>query len=110
MLPVYANGYVRAIRRRYAGFELVSEARARINNAVGYELTFRARTGARRLYGRHYLLVEEDPDGRRHGVVLELESTPAAGTPNVTEIGNHGALKMPLRSFRFGDDRKGGTS
>jgi hypothetical protein len=110
MLPVHADGYVRAIRRRYAGFELVSEARARINNAVGYELTFRARTGARRLYGRHYLLVEEDPDGRRHGVVLELESTPAAGTPNATEIGNHGALKMPLRSFRFGDDRKGGTS
>ena len=110
MLPVYADGYVRTLAGRYPDFELVSEGRARINNAIGYEVTFRARSGTRRLYGRHYLLVEEEPDGRRHGVVLELASTPAAGTPNVTEIGNHGALKTPLRSFRFGEERKGGTA
>lgn len=109
-LPVYATGYVRALRSRYPEFELVSEGRARINNAIGYELTFRARTGERRLYGRHYLLVEEEPEGRRRGVVLELASTPAAGTPTATDIGNHGALKTPLRSFRFGEDRKGGTA
>jgi len=110
MLPIYADGYLRTVRRRYRGFELVGEGRARINNAIGYEVTFRARSGARRLYGRHYLLVEEEPDGRRHGVVLELESTPKAGTPTADEIGNHGALKTPLRSFRFGEDRTGGTS
>ena len=109
-LPVYAVDYVRMLRGRYSEFELVAEGRARINNAIGYEVTFRARAGTRRLYGRHYLLVEEEPDGRRHGVVLELASTPAAGTPNVTEIGNHGALKTPLRSFRFGEERKGGTA
>ena len=73
-------------------------------------MTFRARSGTRRLYGRHYLLVEEEPDGLRHGVVIELESTPAAGTPSADEIGHHGALKTPLRSFRFGEDREGGTS
>jgi len=73
-------------------------------------VTFRARIGERRLYGRHYLLVEEEPEGRRRGVVIELGSTPAAGTPSATEIGNHGALKTPLRSFRFGEDRKGGTA
>lgn len=109
-LPVYADGYVRTLAKRYRGFELVGEGRARINNAIGYELTFRARSGARRLYERHYLLVPEDPEGLRHGVVLEIESTAAAGTPNVNEIGNHGALKAPLRSFRFGADRKGGTA
>ena len=110
MLPIYANGYVQDVRTRYQGFEFVSEGRARINNAIGYEVTFRARSGSRRLYGRHYLLVEEEPDGRRHGVVIELESTPAAGTPSADDIGNHGALKTPLRSFRFGEDREGGTS
>jgi hypothetical protein len=110
MLPIYANAYVRRLRGRYSDFEYVSEGRARINNAIGYEVTFRARLGARRLYGRHYLLVEEEPDGLRHGVIIELESTPAAGTPTVEEIGNHGALKVPLRSFRFGEDREGGTS
>jgi len=110
MLPVYVEDYRRALRRRYTEFEFVSEGRARVNNAIGYEVTFRARTGERRLYGRHYLLVEEEPEGRRHGVILELASTPAAGTPTATDIGNHGALKTPLRSFRFGEDRKGGTA
>jgi hypothetical protein len=110
MLPIYATRYVRALPRRYPGYEAVGEGRARINNAIGYEVTFRARRGLRRLYGRHYLLVEEEPDGRRHGVVIEITSTPAAGTPAADEIGNHGALKTPLRSFRFGEDREGGTS
>ena len=110
MLPVYADAYLRTLPRRYREFELVGEGRARINNAIGYAVTFRARLGTRRLYGRHYLLVEEEPEGRRHGVILEIESTPAAGTPNADGIGNHGALKTPLRSFRFGEDREGGTA
>jgi hypothetical protein len=109
-LPVYADRYLRTLAGRYPDFELVGEGRARLNNAIGYALTFRARTGTRRLYGRHYLLVEEEPEGNRHGVILEVESTPAAGTPNAAEVGNHGALKTPLRSFRFGEDRKGGTA
>jgi hypothetical protein len=109
-LPIYANGYMERVRRRYPTFEFVSEGRVRINNGIGYAVTFRSSRGGRTLYVRHLLLVEELPDGRRHGVVIELESTPAAGTPNADEIGNHGALKQPLRSFRFGEDRQGGTS
>ena len=110
MLPVYADGYIDRLRRRYRGFEFVGEGRSRVNNGIGYQVTFRAKRGGRTLYGRHLLLVEETPDGLRRGVILELTSTAAAGTPNAVEIGNHGALKMPLRSFRFGSDRKGGTS
>ncbi|HUR85416.1 MAG TPA: hypothetical protein VMY78_08730 [Solirubrobacteraceae bacterium] len=110
MLPIYADGYIKGLRSRYRGFQFVGEGRTRINNGIGYQVTFRARTGTRTLYGRHLLLVEEQPDGQRVGVVIELTSTPAAGTPNAEEIGNHGALKTPLRSFRFGEDRKGGTA
>jgi hypothetical protein len=110
MLPLYANGYIAQLRRRYRGFEFVDEGRSRINNGIGYQVTFRSKRGGRTIYGRHVLLVEEVPDGQRRGVVIELESTPAAGTPNADEIGNHGALKMALRSFRFGEDRQGGTS
>ncbi|MDP2712985.1 MAG: hypothetical protein Q8O56_17380 [Solirubrobacteraceae bacterium] len=110
MLPVYADGYLRTLPDRYDDYTFIGEGRARINNAIGYAVTFQALVGERRLYARHYLLVEEEPDGVRRGVVLELESTPAAGTPNADSIGNHGALKMPLRSFRFGTDRKGGTA
>jgi hypothetical protein len=110
MLPLYADGYIARQRKRYASFDFVSEGRARINNGIGYGVTFRSKRGGRTLYVRHLLLVEEEPDGLRRGVILELTSTAAAGTPNAAEIGNHGALKTALRSFRFGEDRKGGTS
>lgn len=111
LLPVFADGYRRKLGDRYEDFELVGEGRARINNGIGYELTFRAMTATgRRLYGRHLLLVDEEVPGVRRGVVIELESTPSAGTPNATAIGNHGALKTPLRSFRFGTERVGGTA
>jgi hypothetical protein len=110
MLPLYSNGYLAKLRARYPGFRFVGEARARINNGIGYQLTFTSKLGKRTLYGRHLLLVEDLPDGHRRGVIIELESTPAAGTPNALAIGTAGALKAPLRSFRFGADREGGTS
>jgi hypothetical protein len=110
MLPVYAYTYIKGLRKRYGGFAFVSEGRTRINNGIGYEVTFRARRAGRTLYGRHLLLVQDTPDGLRRGVIIELTSTSSAGTPNADEIGNHGALKQPLRSFRFGADRTGGTA
>lgn len=110
MLPLYSNGYLSELRRRYPGFRFVGEGRTRINNGIGYQLTFTSKLGERTLYGRHLLLVEDLPDGHRRGVIMELESTPKAGTPNAVAIGTAGALKAPLRSFRFGESREGGTS
>jgi hypothetical protein len=110
MMPLYAFDYMRKLRERYPGYEFVTEGRTRINNGVGYNISFRARRDGHTLYVRHLLLVPELPDGQRHGVVLELETTFAAGTPNIDAVGNVGALKQALRSFRFGEDRKGGTS
>jgi len=110
MLPVYAVGYMRGLRRRYKSFAFVGEGRTRINNGIGYQVNFTAKLAERTLYVRHLLLVEELPDGLRRGVVIELESTPKAGTPNAVAVGTVGALKAPLRSFRFGEDRKGGTA
>lgn len=110
MLPVYAHDYMRKLRRRYAGARFVNESRTRINNGVGYQVTFRGQRDGRVLYIRHFLLVPELPDGQRRGVVLELESTFAAGTPNAESTGTRPQLKMPLRSFRFGEDREGGTT
>ncbi|MDX6689045.1 MAG: hypothetical protein QOG15_502 [Solirubrobacteraceae bacterium] len=110
MLPLYAYGYMQKLQKRYQHYEFVTEGRTRINNGVGYNISFRARRNGHTLYVRHLLLVPELPDGQRHGVVLELETTFAAGTPNIDAVGNVGALKQALRSFRFGEDRKGGTS
>ncbi len=108
-LPVYSVAYVKGLRKRYGDFDLVLEGRTRINNGVGYQLVLRAKRGARTLYVRHLLLVPDEPEGSRRGVVIELESTPAAGTPNAIGIGNAGPLKQAMRSFRFGTSREGGT-
>jgi hypothetical protein len=109
MLPVYAGHDLEGLHRRYGAFELEGDGRTRINNAIGYQLVLRAKRGPRTLYVRHMLLVPETPEGARRGVVVELESTPAAGTPNAVGIGNAGPLKQAMRSFRFGTSREGGT-
>ena len=108
-LPVYAAGYLDRLRKRYGRFELAGEGRTRINNGIGYQVFLRARRGERTLYVRHLLLVPDDPEGARRGVIIEIESTPAAGTPNALGVGNAGPLKQALRSFRFGTLREGGT-
>ncbi len=109
VLPVYSVAYMERLRTRYGDVDLVLEGRTRINNAIGYQLVLRGKLGARTLYVRHLLLVPDDPEGERRGVIIELESTPAAGTPNAVGIGNAGPLKQAMRSFRFGTSREGGT-
>lgn len=108
-LPLFSVAYMQGLRKRYGDVDLVLEGRTRINNAIGYQLVLRGKLGARTLYVRHLLLVPDEPEGARRGVVLELESTPAAGTPNAVGIGNAGPLKQAMRSFRFGTSREGGT-
>jgi hypothetical protein len=110
VLPVYAVHYLARLHRRYGAFEVAADGRTRINNAIGYQLVLRARRDGRTLYVRHLLLVPDDPEGARNGVIVELESTPAAGTPNAIGIGNAGPLKQAMRSFRFGTSTSGGTS
>lgn len=108
-LPVYSVSYLQRLRKRYGNVDLVLEGRTRINNAIGYQLVLRGKRGERTLYVRELLLVPEAPEGARRGVIIELESTPAAGTPNAVGIGNAGPLKQAMRSFRFGTSREGGT-
>lgn len=108
-LPIFAFDYLRDLRKRYGASDLALEGRTRINNGIGYQIVLRAKRGPRTLYVRHLLLVPDEPEGARRGVIIELESTPAAGTPNALGTGNAGPLKQAMRSFRFGTSRKGGT-
>ncbi len=115
-LPLYAAAYEAELERTFQDYEFVREGRTRINQNPGYEIVFRAKIDDRTLYGRHILLVpavdaEEDLvlDAVREGVILELAATPVSGTPNAESTGNVGALKKPLRTFRFGTERSGGT-
>ena len=108
MLPLYFNDYMRTLRKRYPGADLINEGRARLNNGIGYQGTLRGERDGRTLYVRHFLIVPEQPDGERDGVVIELESTYAAGTPNAESTGAIGPLRQALRTFHFGEDPKAG--
>ena len=69
---------------------------------AGYSLVFRA-SRKPRLYGRLVLLPEPVP-GARTGVKLLLLANPAAGADTARDVGTHGQLKTPYRSFRFGTE------
>lgn len=101
ILPVAADAEIARLERRFAAFELVEERKTRINDVAGYAIVFRARLGERRLYGRAVLLPEAVP-GARRGALLMLLATPASGVPQAQDVGVHGAIKLPYRSFRFG--------
>ncbi len=105
-LPLVAGERLAALRR-LPGFTPGNpvEGRARVNAAPGYALVYSFRRGGRTIYARDVLLVPETP-GERRGVLLELRTTPAAGTPNAGRVGATGALRLPLRSFRFGTERE----
>ena len=103
LLPVYAQRHMREIARGYTGFHAGEEGKARINDAPGYQVGFRARRGERTIYGKEILLVPDEP-GARDGVVITLLQTNAAGAHRVEDVGAVGALKKPFRSFRFGTE------
>ncbi len=83
------------------------EGRTRVNDSTGYQVTWRERRGGRTIYARDIWLVPPVP-GARDAILVQLRTTPAAGTPNADRTGGAGALKQPLRSLRFGTERVGG--
>jgi hypothetical protein len=100
-LAVLGSREIDRLRGRYAQFELVQDGKARVNDQSGYAILFRARLGARRLYGRQILLPEQVP-GARRGVRLTLLATPAGGVSSASDVGVRGVIKRPYRTFRFG--------
>jgi hypothetical protein len=116
-LPAYAVEEIAALHRRFPQFELLREGKSRLNQVPGYEVQFQARLGKRRLYGRDVLLPAPAPnedlanpsevlhnERARNGVRILLLATPASGVTRVRDVGAHGLLKTPFRSFRFGTE------
>jgi hypothetical protein len=102
-LPVYADRHVQALAAELPGFQARTDGKARVNDAPGYQIKYRAGTAQRRMTGIDILVVPED--GRRDGVVLRYRQTnpqralDAAGKDLVK------ATRKAFRSFRFGLDR-----
>ena len=108
-LAVLAANRLREIRATAPGFVASNppDGRTRVNDSTGYQITWRERRDGRTIYARDIWLVSPKP-GSREALLVELRTTPAAGTPNADRTGGTGALKQPLRSLRFGTERVGG--
>jgi hypothetical protein len=101
ILPILATRLIDAGPRRYAGFELSQEGRARVVKAAAYSFTFRARLGKRSLLGRIVLLPRPGAHPRE-AVLMELLATPSAGVGTPEDVGALGLTKAPFRTFRYG--------
>ena len=104
-LPILAVQHAGAIRRAYPGFTVLDEGKARINDAPGYQIGFRAKRDGRTIFGKEILLLPDEP-AARDGATITLLQTHAAGAHAVDDVGTVGALKKPFRSFRFGTEAK----
>jgi hypothetical protein len=107
LLPAYADGFIKTQRRELPGMVLTQEGRARVNNAVGYEIGFQAVIpDSTRTYGRDVLLVPDDPKEAKGYVTLSLRQTKPGGARFTKGERNLAYLsRKAYRSFRFGTDR-----
>jgi hypothetical protein len=103
LLPVYAERVLAELRAAYPGLRLVEEGKARVNLVAGYSILFRVGRGRDRMFGREVLLPEAKP-GARTGVRMALRTWKGSGVGMARQLGAHGALKTPYRSFRYGTE------
>jgi hypothetical protein len=117
-LPLVATDLQREAQRRYDGFRLQFEGRARVNEVEGYQFAFTGRLPRpggepRQLFGRIVVLPEpydyedpetEHPPGKNptRGVLLTMLATTLDEPDSPTRVGDEGILQRPFRSFRFG--------
>jgi len=103
---VLADRFVAAEQRRTPGLELTQEGRARVNNAVGYEVGYERITDSERFSGRDVLLVPDDPEEGRGQVLLSLRQRKASRAKLTPRERNLAYLaRKAYRSFRFGTER-----
>jgi hypothetical protein len=90
-------------------FRYRGEGRARINDLGAYQISFQTKRNGHTVLGRRYLVVPNPPTGGgpspTRGADIELLAQLSPVVPNVDAVGTNGALKSPLRSFRFGTER-----
>jgi hypothetical protein len=102
-LPLYAEGYIVGLRRRYRDFVLRGEGKTKVNSVPAYDVSYTANVEGRLMFGRDVLLLPQRP-GAREGVDIVMLTAPDAN-PLVTsplEVATAGVLQRPLKSFTLG--------
>src|ERR1700730_3427543 len=102
-LPLYAEGYIRGIRKRYADFALRGEGKTRVNTVPAYSVMYIAVVEGHRVYGRDVLLLPERA-GAREGVDIVMLTSPKANrqVTSPLAVATTGILQRPLRTFTLG--------
>jgi hypothetical protein len=103
LLPVHVDDYERGLARTLTDFRLRDEGSARVNDAQGYQVGFRAGPPGRFTWGRDMLLVPHDEDVQE-GVLMQLRQT-KAGTLTKSDVDFLEDVRKAFRSFNFGTDR-----
>lgn len=110
-LPRYASTVAAEMQAADPAFRLRVEGKARINDNPGYQLTYQTRVDGTTVYGKRFLLyddLDDDESTTNRPTVLAditVESERSNAVPRADAVGGNGAIKQPLRSFRFGDER-----
>jgi hypothetical protein len=101
-LPLYAEGYIRSLQRRYRAFVLRGEGKTRVNTVPGYHVLYTADVEGQTMWGRDVLLLPETP-GARLGVDIVMLTTPTSSSQvsSPLEVASAGVLLRPLKTFSF---------
>jgi hypothetical protein len=101
-LPLYSAGYIRALARRYEGFQLQGEGKTRVNTLPAYNIYYSVRLHGQRMFGRDVLLVPER-SGARDGVAIAMLTWPRSNAQVTSPllVATAGLLYKPLRTFSF---------
>lgn len=102
-LPIYAAGYIAALRAHDEDFVLRGEGKTRVNTVPAYQVVYTAQVEGRTMWGRNVLLLPEKPSVRE-GVTIVMLTSPSADAQVTTplEVASAGVLLRPLKTFTFG--------
>jgi hypothetical protein len=103
LLPIVADRQAAALAQELPGFRLRTDGKARVNDAPGYQLRYRAGPDNARTTGIDILVVPDDGD--REGVLLRFRQTNPARALGADDKALVKAARKAFRSFRFGLDR-----
>ena len=103
LLPTYAERLADALRRRYPGFQLRDEGRARAGDAPGYQIGFQAVRPRLLTFGRELMFVPMEgpaPDA----VVVSIRVAKSGARPDEQDQRMIDEGRDAFRSFRFGTE------
>ena len=102
-LPVYAAGYIDALKKRDADFVLRAEGKTRVNAVPAYQVIYTTTVEGGTMWGRNVLLLPERRHVRR-GVTITMLTSPNASAQVTTplEVASAGVLLRPLKTLTLG--------